>query len=148
METSLLFFAMVLSGVMTGVYFVFSVFVMKALGAIPVEQGMAAMNSINRVILNSLFIPVFFLSSLVALSLVILALDELSVLASVAYLLGMFLCTVMFNVPLNNALQSVSAAERNSTWQHYLRVWTRWNHVRTVSCLMAFVGYGYAMVQA
>src|SRR5215813_10616005 len=51
------------------------------------------------------------------------------------YIAGMTLCTIFFNVPLNNALDgtdpaSVAAA---SIWAHYLKAWTLWNHVRTIS---------------
>lgn len=41
--------------VMAGVYFAFSGFVMRSLRALPAVQGMAAMQSINRVILSSSF---------------------------------------------------------------------------------------------
>ena len=48
---------------------------------------------------------------------------------------------MFFNVPLNNAL---AAADPNTTsgvavWNRYKKVWTLWNHVRTVSSLAASV---------
>ena len=43
-----------------GLFFAFSTFIMAALAARPAAEGMAAMVSINRVILRSLFMPVFF----------------------------------------------------------------------------------------
>jgi uncharacterized membrane protein len=47
------------SGLIAGVFFAFSSFVMKALDRIPAAQGIAAMQSINVVVLNPLFLGVF-----------------------------------------------------------------------------------------
>jgi uncharacterized membrane protein len=42
------------------------------------------------------------------------------------------------NVPLNDALAAVGTdPETSGLWARYLVEWTRWNHVRTVSCLGA-----------
>lgn len=46
-------------GLIAGVFFAFSTFVMKALSRIPAAQGIAAMQSINVVVLNALFLGVF-----------------------------------------------------------------------------------------
>jgi uncharacterized membrane protein len=51
----------------------------------------------------------------------------------------MFICTILFNVPLNNQLAAVSAqsSEALPVWSGYLSRWTRWNHVRTVASAIA-----------
>jgi uncharacterized membrane protein len=51
----------------------------------------------------------------------------------------MFVVTMVFNVPLNDALAAVDPAgsEARPLWQGYLRDWTMWNHVRTVSSTLA-----------
>ena len=59
--------------------------------------------------------------------------------ASLLYLLGCFGVTMVFNVPLNNAL---AIANPNSTegaklWAKYLTHWTFWNHVRTLAAFVA-----------
>ena len=61
------------------------------------------------------------------------------ILGSVLYIVGSFLVTVVFNVPKNNALATVSPADPGSTslWASYLDKWTTWNHVRTVAALAA-----------
>jgi uncharacterized membrane protein len=130
-------------GLMAGLYFAFSAFVMSALGRIEPAAGIAAMNSINRVILRSTFMPLFFGTTVLALVLGILAALQwegprsASILAgAVLYLGGMFACTMAFNVPLNNALQG-AGPEQGRVWERYLRDWTRWNHVRTVASLVA-----------
>ncbi len=141
-----LWFAAIGAGLMAGVYFTFSAFVMTALARMPAAEGIGAMQSINRVILRSLFMPLFFATSIASLALAVVAVvhwgepGAAAMLAGgVTYVVGMFLCTVVCNVPLNNALDAVDRghAEAGDVWSHYLRVWTRWNHVRTVACTLA-----------
>ena len=142
----LLCFGAISFGVMAGIYFTFSVFAMKSFAAIQPAAGIAAMQSINEIIVKSAFLPLFFATSLAALAAVILSLLDMSSSRSIwmgfgggIYFVGMFLCTVFFNVPLNNKLAAVDPAspEGEQVWEMYLRVWTMWNHVRTVACTAA-----------
>jgi uncharacterized membrane protein len=57
----------------------------------------------------------------------------------VLYVVGMFVVTMFFNVPLNDALAAAdpSSAEATSLWTRYLTDWTFWNHVRTVASIAA-----------
>ncbi|MCZ6794067.1 MAG: DUF1772 domain-containing protein [Planctomycetota bacterium] len=140
-------------GLIAGLFFAFSVAVMRALARLPSAEGIAAMQSINVAIINPIFLAVFF-GTAAACALVIIASllrwCELGVvylvLGSVLYLIGSFLVTVVFNVPKNNALASISPANPDSAslWANYLARWTAWNHVRTVAALaaMAFLIIG------
>src|SRR5687768_6156059 len=47
-------------GLMAGLFFAFSVSVMKALAGLPPNGGMAAMQSINIAIINPVFLSAFF----------------------------------------------------------------------------------------
>jgi uncharacterized membrane protein len=69
MTTALLWFCALGCGLMAGLYFAFSVFIMSALDRLGPAAGAAAMNSINAVILRSLFMPIFLLTSLASLAL-------------------------------------------------------------------------------
>ncbi len=140
--SALLWLLAIGTGLMAGVYFAFSTFVMTALGSVPQAAGIAAMQSIDRVIYQSLFMPLFLGTTLASVLLVVLALlrwaeagSGLMVAAGVVYVVGMFACTMFFNVPLNTSLASVepSSAESAAVWARYLREWTLWNHVRTVA---------------
>jgi uncharacterized membrane protein len=53
----------------------------------------------------------------------------------------------VFNVPLNDTLAAVSPdnAEGASLWRNYLEVWTRWNHVRTVTSTGALACFMLAL---
>lgn len=144
--TGLLWFSAIGCGLIAGLYFAFSGFIMTALSRIDQASGVAAMNSINSVILRSLFMPIFFGTTLAALALAIVAAFRWGTPGSVAmlvggvvYVVGMFVVTMLFNVPLNNALQAVEAggADAAATWARYLREWTTWNHVRTIASTAA-----------
>lgn len=133
-------------GLIAGVYFTFSTFVMKALAGLPRAQGIAAMQSINEVILASPFIPLFFGTTLLCLALAGYGAFHLGAPASwalvgggLAYFVGMFVVTAVFNVPLNEALRAIDPVEKDAgqVWQEYLSMWTFWNHVRTVSSTAA-----------
>jgi len=56
-----------------------------------------------------------------------------ALLGGIVYVAGMLGVTMLFNVPLNNALASAGS----ETWARYLSSWTRWNHVRTVASMGA-----------
>ena len=147
-STALLWTAALGSGLIAGVYFAFSVFIMQAFGKIDASQSIAAMNSINETILRSLFMPLFFGSSIISVLLVIVAFAnwgeagaELTLIAGAVYFVGMFVCTVVFNVPLNNSLARLdsNSDDANQVWSRYLVTWTRWNHLRSVSSLVSCI---------
>ena len=146
--TILLWAAALSSGLIAGVYFAFSTFIMPAFAKIETTQSIAAMNSINKIILHSLFMPLFFGSSIISVVLIIFSFihwgedgSALTFITGIIYFIGMFLCTVVFNVPLNNALARTALNENNTQqiWSHYLKGWTKWNHLRTVSSLITCV---------
>lgn len=142
--------AIISTGLMAGVYFAFSFFIMNALKVLPDQVAIACMNSINKVILKSIFMPLFFVSSIFAIVLIFIADTGPSftwiVSGSVVYLLGMLACTLIFNVPLNNRLLTTTANFKVKNWQHYLIHWTRWNHIRTTSSLIALIFYIFALL--
>jgi uncharacterized membrane protein len=131
-----------------GLYFAFSTFIMTALERTGAANGAAAMNSINVVILRSLFMPFFFGTTLGSLVLAVAGVIEgapLMIAGGTLYVLGMFVVTMFGNVPLNNAL---AANPTEDTWRRFLAAWTRWNHVRTVSCLAAAALFIAELVRA
>lgn len=142
----LLWFSAIGSGVMAGIYFAFSVSIMSSFAAISEPSGIAATQPINQIILRSGFMPLFFATPLVSAALVVLAIATWEAPGSVAmcaggliYIVGMFVCTMACNVPLNNLLERVAPEnpESGELWQRYLRDWTRWNHLRTIACTLS-----------
>lgn len=142
----LLFATALATGLMAGVFFWFLSFVMKALGRLPAPEGIHAMQSINVLAERSGFLVAFLGTALACLVLAIHSARHLGSSASqfvlagaIAYLLGSFLVTAVFNVPMNNALAAISATDPAGAtyWTGYQRDWTLWNHVRTVACLVS-----------
>src|SRR5687767_2298775 len=137
---ALLVAASVGSGLIGGLFFIFSNTIMTAFDRLPAAGAVAAMNSINRVILNPLFFVVFFGTALISLVLMVTQLDSpLIVAGGLLYLVGSLGVTMVCNVPLNDRLQKVtpSARDAETQWPAYRGPWTRWNHVRAVACLLA-----------
>ncbi len=149
----LLWFCVLGCGLLAGLYFAFSVFIMSALDRLGPEAGAAAMNAINTVILRSLFMPVFLLTSLASLVLAAIGVLRwgehgagLLIAGGLCYFVGMFVVTMAFNVPLNNLLQASQAADVEANWRRYMVSWTRWNHVRTLASLAASALFIAALV--
>jgi uncharacterized membrane protein len=133
-------------GLMAGVFFAFSNFVMKALDR---TQGIAAMQSINVLVLNPLFLGIFVGTAVACGFLAMYSLlrwqgsgSAYLLAGSALYLLGTFGVTMAFNVPLNNILARIDASkpEAVQAWRSYVVSWTRWNHVRTIAALAAMAG--------
>jgi uncharacterized membrane protein len=143
---TLTFIAALGSGVVAGVVFAFSSFVMPGLARVPAAGGIAAMNSINVTAVTPMFMTALFGTALVCLVVGIGAVlgwsqpGSLWLLAgSLLYLIGIVVVTMVFNVPLNDALAAVDPASANgaAVWTTYLRDWVMWNHVRTITAIAA-----------
>ncbi len=136
------------SGLVGGVFFAFSTFVMNALAQRPQAEGIAAMQAINITVINPLFMLAFLGTAVACLILGILSLLQwhppgtiYSLSGCLCYLIGTFLVTIACNVPLNDALATVDpdSAQGARVWANYLVNWTNWNHVRTVFALASTV---------
>jgi len=147
------FLALIGSGLMAGLYFAYSNSVMPALAKMPGPQGIDAMNHINVVILNPLFLTVFMGTAVLALLLIVAALLGWSakpawiVAAALLYLAGNIAVTMAINVPMNNALAAAGADGPNSAmlWANHLDRWVFWNHVRTIACTASLAAFAMAI---
>jgi uncharacterized membrane protein len=136
--TALIWFCALGCALIGGLYFAFSAFIMTALDRTGSMAGRAAMNSINGAILRSLFMPLFFGTTIGSLVLAIAGIIErqwLLFVGGAVYVLGMFVVTMARNVPLNNDLMRAEGDAAADTWRRYRVEWTRWNHVRTLASL-------------
>jgi uncharacterized membrane protein len=132
-------------GLMAGIFFAFSTFVMQALAQRPAAEGIAAMQAINITVINPWFMTVFLGTGLICLALSISGWQQprtaYLLIASLLYLVGTLGITMGCNVPLNDALALAqpNSPEGVSLWAKYLTNWTFWNHVRTIAALIATV---------
>lgn len=146
MITLLLILTCLGAGLVGGVFFAFSSFVMKALAQLPAEQGVAAMQRINVVVLNPLFLGAFIGTALLGLVCMGVALfgaggvpSALVFAAGLIYVVGSFAVTLVFNVPRNERLARLDAGsiEAAAYWPVYLREWCMWNHLRTFASVVS-----------
>lgn len=137
-------------GMIAGAFFAFSSFIMRALGQLPAPNGLSAMQSINVVVINPVFLGVFVGTVFICLAAMVLALVRWQGLASmwvlaggVLYIAGCFAVTMLLNVPLNDALAKVdpTSAEGAALWTTYLDKWTMWNTVRALASLAASAAF-------
>jgi len=136
LQLSILAYALI-----AGVFLAFSDFIMRSLALTGGVGGVEAMQAINREVFHWVFMALFL--GMAAVSVVIagyawVALNgpagTLIGLAALVYLVGCFGVTVVFNVPMNEALAGMelsSEATRNYWLQTYVPRWTFWNSVRT-----------------
>jgi len=140
------------SGMMTGLFVAFSTFMMKALDSLGTAGAIRAMQAINQYIVRPSFLVVF-----IGTAVLLIASSCLSFLtpgfawiisATVVYVLACIISTIAFNVPLNDRLGSCDPADAASHifWNHYLLVWARWNHVRSVACVTTTVLLAVALL--
>jgi uncharacterized membrane protein len=142
------------SGLIAGAFYAFSTFVMKALARLQPDAGIAAMQSINVVVINPLFLGVFVGTAGLCVLLIIGALMRWEkpgagylLAGSVLYVVGTFLVTMICNVPLNNSLAAlaIDAPDAAQRWAEYVSKWTMWNHIRTVAALLALGSFAIAL---
>ncbi len=138
------------AGLVAGIFFGFSAFIMTGLGRIPAPKGISAMQAINVAVLNPVFFSAFFGTGVICLALAVIALVDWSgpatlylLAGALLYLVGCLLVTIVFNVPLNEQLKAVSSdsSQGAGTWSEYLSTWTAWNTVRTVASLAASASF-------
>jgi uncharacterized membrane protein len=139
------------TGMVAGVFLAFSSFVMAGLGRLVPAQGISAMQSINITVINVLFMGILFgtaiLSIVLAYGSLRQGLNSYVVLGAVLYCVGSILVTIVFNVPLNEALAAIDPTSTSAAdfWQDYLRSWTNWNHVRGLAAIGACAIYVRAL---
>jgi uncharacterized membrane protein len=137
------------SALVGGVFFTFSSFVMKSLSRLPAAQGIAAMQSINVVVLNPSFLGAFIGTAVLSLGAVGLAIAGWDRPAApfflggaIFYLAGTFLVTGLGNVAV-----SATDPSARAVWERYVRRWTALNHIRTAAAMLAALLYSLGLMQ-
>jgi uncharacterized membrane protein len=129
-----------------GAFFAFSSFVMDALDRLPDDQGIAAMQEINKTAVRPLFMLAMFGTALACVALGVHAVvawgdrgSAYLVAGAALYLVGTIALTIAANVPLNDSLATLDPHGEGAAadWKSYLSDWTRWNHVRSAAALGA-----------
>jgi uncharacterized membrane protein len=147
------------SALNAGLFFIFSVCIMASLARLAPAEGLRAMQSINRVIINPLFMAAFMGTALLSVAVIVVGVLDWNapnarvqwgwaIAGGTTYLVTCLFVTMAFNVPLNNAIDRANAdsTEGQRVWTRYLDVWTKWNHVRSVGTFASTAFFILALV--
>lgn len=149
-----LIFAVIGCGVMAGLFFIFSISVMKSMKELKRVEGIRAMQSINRTIVRPIFLLFFIGTPLVCLFLLVRSIGhmdqihgQLTSIGCIVYLIASFALTFILHIPMNNKLAAMEAEsdEGKKYWPEFLSRWTFWNHVRGLASFVALVLFTFAL---
>lgn len=146
MITILLIATAVLTALIAGLFYAYSCSVVLGLGKLSDTEYLKSMQSINKEILN----PVFFLSFMGTAALLPVStfiyrgqnpVFILLLLATIAYLIGVFGVTILGNVPLNNQLDKFDITNSTSESIKQMRdvFENRWNFLNNVRTFFSVI---------
>jgi uncharacterized membrane protein len=144
------------TGLVAGVFFAFSGFVIQGIDRLPDEDSARAMRGINVTAVRPPLMVALFGTGLVAAVVAGFAFTGAlgagmwwAVGAAAVYVVGTIGVTAAANVPRNNRLAAAPATEASalaSAWTEFRPGWQSWNHVRTFTSAAACVGFVLALL--
>lgn len=136
------------AGLTGGMTFAFSNFIMKAFDRLAAPEAVRAMQAINVAVYNPLFMLIFMGTGGFAVAIALgrsLAgggVEPWLLVGTLVYVFGVCFVTGLGNVPLNNALATVTEQSmKASSWSDFARPWLLYNHVRTVAAAVASLAF-------
>lgn len=150
-ESIILASAILLTGLMAGIFFTWSNAVKPGIGKLSDIEYLRSLQSMNRVILNKAFLGIF-MGTVVA---VVLApifhfkiydsnIFWLFIIAFVIYWVGVFGVTIFGNIPLNEKLDKTNLETTTPEGLKALRMtiedkWNKFNLIRSYSSVITFI---------
>jgi uncharacterized membrane protein len=143
------------AGLVAGVYFAFSTFVLRGLRTIQPAAGMSAMQSINKAAPNPLFMIALLGTGVGCIVLAVVAGTRWGqpsapwALAGALLYVASLVLTMAYHVPRNDALDLVdpTGPDAAARWQAYLSEWVPWNHVRTALALAGAIAMTVSLIR-
>ena len=149
-ETIILALAILLTGLMAGIFFTWSNAVKPGIGKLSDIEYLRALQSMNRVILNNTF-KIIFLGAIIAIALVPVFYFNLYprnifwlfVFTLVIYWIGVFGVTVSGNIPLNEILDKTNLESITSEEIKTLRksIEVKWNNFNLIRCISSGITF-------
>ena len=149
-ETIILALAILLTGLMAGIFFTWSNAVKPGIGKLSDIEYLRALQSMNRVILNNAF-KIMFLGAIIAVALVPVFYFNLYpknifwlfVFTLVIYWIGVFGVTVSGNIPLNEILDKTNLESITSEEIKTLRksIEVKWNNFNLIRCISSAITF-------
>ena len=151
MISTLLVLTTFFAGLIGGLFYSWSISVTPGLAKLGDENYLSAFQSMNRAILNPVFLIVFM--SLVVLLILLSYLSYNSstpmqfwfiLSAAALYIAGVMLVTFLGNIPLNNSLEALQIETMNAEQMASFRLgfeskWNTLNLIRTICSSLSFV---------
>lgn len=146
MTTVFLLITAVLTALIAGLFYAYSCSIVLGLGKLSDTEYLKSMQNINREILNPVFFMSFMGTAVLLPVTTFLFRGESSVfifllLASAAYLIGVFGVTIVGNVPLNDMLDKfdISSSTIEAIKQMRESFENRWNLLNTVRTIFSVI---------
>ena len=149
-ETIILALAILLTGLMAGIFFTWSNAVKPGIGKLSDIEYLTALQSMNRVILNNAF-KIIFLGAIIAVALVPVFYFNLYprnifwlfVFTLIIYWIGVFGVTVSGNIPLNEILDKTNLESITSEEIKILRksIEVKWNNFNLIRCISSGITF-------
>ncbi|MBO9595031.1 MAG: DUF1772 domain-containing protein [Niabella sp.] len=142
------FAALMLVALMAGLFFSFSVAVTPGLKQLDDKSYLQAMQKINKAILNPVFLLCFIGAPLFLIGTTVVRFFEdhflfmWMLVIALVYMGGVFMVTMLCNVPLNNYLEQqqpgmLDPEAAKAVRTRFERSWNRYNHIRTLFSILA-----------
>lgn len=144
------------AALVSGFFYAYHCSVMVGFAAADPLVAVAAMQAINATVRNATFAFSFFGTLGFGLLAGLLALrsprhpSSWAVWAGTLFhLIGGFGVTMLFNVPLNEALAPVrpDAETAQKVWEGYAEPWRFWNGIRTIASTLSLAAFAWALMQ-
>lgn len=149
-KTIVLLLTTLLTGLLAGIFFTWSNAITPGIGRLDDINYLSAFQNMNRTIVNPLFLII--IMGPVFLSFVTAYLYKsnhsnilwLLLLAAILYFVGVFLVTIIGNIPLNNLLDktdltNISLEEARSLRDKFELKWNNLHLVRTITSTLSFL---------
>lgn len=143
--------AIATTGIMAGIFFTWSNAVTPGIGRLSDLNYLKALQAMNRAILNLPFY-ILFIGPVVSLILTTslfynspsTSTFQYLLVASLVYIVGVFLVTILGNIPLNELLDQSNLSDLSLEELHSLRQkiehqWNNFNWIRTLTSIFSFV---------
>lgn len=149
LATVLLVIGIVGTGLVSGVFFAFSGFVVQGIDRLPPTDAARAMQEVNVTAPRPPLMLALFGTALVLVALAVLsflsggaigASDWWVLAATILYVVGAIGVTAAANVPRNNRLAAASGRDEAAlaaAWREFSPGWLAWNHVRWLTSAIA-----------
>ena len=142
------------SALISGFFYAYYCSVMPGLAATDPESAIKAMQGINAVVRNATFAFSFFGTLVLGAIATVLLIGvggrplALALAGTAIYGLGAFMVTLLYSVPLNEWLATVTPTPQNAAelWRDYFEPWVFWNALRTLMSVLALAAFTASFV--